>query len=334
MALPPDPPRSVYIIDAGGGVAVISLYRPPVNAMNGDVWAALLAALDACEAAAAAGAPPPVTPPLPAGAVAPPAPSPAGSGAAGTASAAAAAGAPVRAVVFASALARPVFTAGNDLAELHAPSTSRGRFVTFWVTSATFLARLYASPLHTVAAVAGACPAGGTALALACDERLAVAGGGTVLGLNEVALGIPVPAVWGRLLARVVGWAPAEALLRGGVLLPAAAAAKAGIVDELVPLPTDLRHDPAAAGRAVVAAAARRARAALRMADGGRVATKWGLRREFAAAWAADAPADAARVWALLTEPRVVATLGKVLARLARRKGDVLGEGGGERAKL
>lgn len=54
MALPPDPPRSVYITDAGGGVAVISLYRPPVNAMNGDVWAALLAALDACEAADAA----------------------------------------------------------------------------------------------------------------------------------------------------------------------------------------------------------------------------------------------------------------------------------------
>lgn len=331
--------RSVYITDVGGGVAVISLYRPPVNAMDGPVWAALLAALTACEVAAAAGEPPPVTSSLPAGAVAPPTSSSEGElggmTMATTTVAAAAAAAPVRAVVFASALPRPVFTAGNDLTELHAPSTSRPRFDAFWITSATFLARLYASPLHTVAAVAGACPAGGTALALACDERLAAAGGGTVLGLNEVALGIPVPAVWGRLLARVVGWAPAEALLRGGVLLPATAAASAGVVDVLVPVPVAASDAPSAAGRAVMAAAIGRARGQLRLSDDGRVATKRALRGGFATVWAADAPADAARVWALLTRPPVVATLGKVLASLARRKGDdAPGVAGAERAKL
>lgn len=332
------PSRSVYITNAGGGVAVISLYRPPVNAMDANVWAALLSALDACEAAAAAGEPPPVTPPLPAKAVAPPCP-PTTSAERGIE---AAMNAPVRAVVFASALPRAVFTAGNDLTELHVPSTSRTRFDSFWITSATFLARLYSSPLHTVAAVAGACPAGGTVLALACDERLALTadGGATVLGLNEVALGIPVPTVWGRLLARVVGWAPAEALLRGGVLLPAAAAASAGMVDELVAVPVtssgagNQAAASTAATRAVIAAAIRRARAQLRLADGGRVATKTALRGEFAAEWAAGAPADAARVWALLRMPQVVTTLGKVLASLARRKRDTSGEGGRGRARL
>lgn len=315
-------------------MAVISLYRPPVNAMDRHVWAALLAALTACEAAAAAGEPPPVTPPLPEGAGAPPTSFSEGmmGGGAPTATTAAA---PVRAVVFASALSRPVFTAGNDLTELHAPSTSRPRFDAFWITSATFLARLYASPLHTVAAVAGACPAGGTAVALACDERLAAASGGTALGLNEVALGIPVPTMWARLLARVVGWAPAEALLRGGLLLPATAAVSAGLVDVLVPLPA-AADGPSAAGHVVVAAAVDRARAQLRLADGGRVATKVALRGGFATEWEAGAPADAARVWALLTQPAVVATLGKVLASLARRKGDAaLGvAGGGGLAKL
>ncbi|OSX70206.1 hypothetical protein BU14_0855s0002 [Porphyra umbilicalis] len=312
---PSAPPRHVFVENVGGGVALISLYRPPVNAMNGAVWEQLLAALAACEAAAADGRPPPVTPPLPPGA----------SRAAFSTPDAKAAASPTRAIIFTSALPRPIFTAGNDISELHVPSTSRIRFDGFWVTSATFLARLYASPLHTVAAVAGACPAGGTALALACDERVAAAGGGTALGLNEVALGIPVPAMWARLLARVVGWAPAEALLRGGVMLPAAAAAKTGLVDELV--------EPGApaggrgAGEAVVTAALRRARRQLRLADPGRVATKSALRGGFAAEWAVDAPADASRVWGLLTQPAVVATLGRVLAQLAGRKGDTRGRG-------
>jgi hypothetical protein len=45
---------------------------------------------------------------------------------------------------------------------------------------------------------AGACPAGGCCLALACDIRLA--SDSCSIGLNEVALGIPVPAFWAQLM--------------------------------------------------------------------------------------------------------------------------------------
>ena len=56
--------------------------------------------------------------------------------------------------------------------ELHAPNTSRARHADFWVTQTTFLARLRRSPLITVAAIRGACPAGGCCMALWCAAAL------------------------------------------------------------------------------------------------------------------------------------------------------------------
>lgn len=40
------------------------------------------------------------------------------------------------------------------------------------MTSNVFLARLYRSPLVTLAAIKGACPAGGCCLSLCCDMRV------------------------------------------------------------------------------------------------------------------------------------------------------------------
>lgn len=40
------------------------------------------------------------------------------------------------------------------------------------MTSNKFLARLYSTRLATVAAIRGACPAGGCAISLACDYRV------------------------------------------------------------------------------------------------------------------------------------------------------------------
>ena len=59
----------------------------------------------------------------------------------------------VRGVIFTSGLAREIFTAGNDLAELYAPKTSLERYTEFWTVSSTFLARLLRSPLVTVSAL-------------------------------------------------------------------------------------------------------------------------------------------------------------------------------------
>lgn len=123
----------------------------------------------------------------------------------------------VRAVVFSSGLQRDVFSAGNDLLELYAPRTSKARYSEFWITSNRFLARLHRSRLATVAAVRGACPAGGCIISLCCDHRVMTPQGS--MGLNEVLLGIPVPKYWGLLMARVIGHRAAEGLLLPGKLV-------------------------------------------------------------------------------------------------------------------
>ena len=46
------------------------------------------------------------------------------------------------------------------------------RYRDFWVTSNVFLARLYRTPLVTIAAIKGACPAGGCCLSMCCDVRV------------------------------------------------------------------------------------------------------------------------------------------------------------------
>lgn len=92
------------------------------------------------------------------------------------------------------------------------------RYREFWVESNKFLARLYRSPLVTVAAIRGACPAGGCCMSLCCDLRIMADGPGHI-GLNEVAIGISVPLFWARLMARVVGQATAERLCQFAALV-------------------------------------------------------------------------------------------------------------------
>jgi Enoyl-CoA hydratase/isomerase len=95
------------------------------------------------------------------------------------------------------------------------------RYGEFWVLQNTFAARLYRSPLVTVAAIRGACPAAGCGIALCCDFRFMTDSGS--IGLNEVALGIPVPLYWARAMERVVGPGAADKLLQFAVRAQVAA---------------------------------------------------------------------------------------------------------------
>ncbi|CAK9004906.1 Isocitrate lyase (ICL) (Isocitrase) (Isocitratsysase) [Durusdinium trenchii] len=127
----------------------------------------------------------------------------------------------IRGVIFQSTLKkhlRNVFTAGLDIKELHAPSTSEES-----ARMRSVLSSIYGSRLATVAAINGACPAGGCMLAMCCAARRGLEGASAnshkrlaqahpnptcavedwriitydgSMGLNEVALGIPVPRVW------------------------------------------------------------------------------------------------------------------------------------------
>ncbi len=124
------------------------------------------------------------------------------------------------------------FSGGLDLKKL--PVLTDAELRTFLVAYQRSMVRLFVSKLPTVAAVTGHAIAGGTILALACDERL-MADGDFHIGLKEVALGIPLP-TFGCELARSV--LPNESLRGatqyGETYLPSQARAK-GIIDSVLP---------------------------------------------------------------------------------------------------
>jgi len=256
--------------DDGGAVATLTLARAPVNSMSLEVWEQLSAGLRAAEADM------PRT----------------------------------RALVVASGLRRPLFTAGNDINELYAPRTSEGRYRRFWRAQTGCLVAFLRSPLATVAAIGGHCPAGGCALALCCDRRVMADAPKAAIGLNEVALGIAVPRFWVRRLAQVVGERAAEELCLGGRMVPTAEAAALGLVDEVVP------HDSKELDGAARAWAEKQAR----LSPAARAETKRFVRAPLADAWWAQVDAEAAACWAGLNEEGTVRALGAVLARLSGGK--------------
>eukprot|EP00658_Telonema_sp_P-2_P065866 TRINITY_DN55016_c0_g1_i1.p1 TRINITY_DN55016_c0_g1~~TRINITY_DN55016_c0_g1_i1.p1 ORF type:complete len:326 (-),score=102.45 TRINITY_DN55016_c0_g1_i1:177-1154(-) len=213
----------------------------------------------------------------------------------------------VRGVVFTSGLKKDVFTAGLDLKELHAPSTTHPRLMNFWRTLSKTLIAIYSSGMVTIAAIPGACPAGGCCLALCCDYRIITAKGG--MGLNEAQLGIPVPRHWIRLMASIVGARKADYILQTGVIVPSPEAEQMGMVDKLVATRTEL-----------VPAAEAEMKKWLRLPDVGRQATKRELRAELADAWTQGTDDEAAGVWDCLRREDTAALLGKVMASLGGTK--------------
>ena len=170
----------------GGAILELAFARPPVNALNRDMLAALRQAV----AQAAEG----------------------GAGA----------------LVLSGS--RGVFSAGIDLAALLVVDSDG--IAALWQELWQCLRDFAACPLPLVAAITGHAPAGGAVLALCCDERV-MAAGRYEIGLNEVAIGLPVPAAVVGLFTRVIGARPAERLLLRGRMLSPAAALAAGLVDEL-----------------------------------------------------------------------------------------------------
>lgn len=126
--------------------------------------------------------------------------------------------------------AQGLFSAGVDIPALLA--LDRDGVRRFWREFFALCSTMARLPIPIVAAITGHSPAGGAVLALFCDYRV-MAQGAYRIGLNEVQVGLVVPACIQFALRRVVGSYRAERLLVAGAMLESAAALECGFVDEL-----------------------------------------------------------------------------------------------------
>jgi enoyl-CoA hydratase/carnithine racemase len=127
------------------------------------------------------------------------------------------------------------FSAGLDLAEHFPLFAGDPAAVGAWFTDyrATNM-RLFTYPRPTVAAVNGHAFAGGVITAAVCDYRVAVEDGAR-FGLNEVPIGIPMPAVYVRMLAYAGGEPLAARASLLGEIFTSAQAHALSMVHELAP---------------------------------------------------------------------------------------------------
>ena len=135
-------------------------------------------------------------------------------------------------IVFISA--KPsIFIAGADLRALE--SLTGDALRDFIALGQSVFNRIAALPCPTVAAIHGACVGGGYELCLACRRRIATAARATKIGLPETQLGI-LPA-WGgsTRLPRLIGLQNALDIILGGKTVPAKAALKRGMIDDIAP---------------------------------------------------------------------------------------------------
>ncbi|TAN08978.1 MAG: enoyl-CoA hydratase/isomerase family protein [Rhodanobacteraceae bacterium] len=123
-----------------------------------------------------------------------------------------------------------LFSAGLDIPVLL--QLDRAAMHAFWDDFFGICAALARAPIPTVAAVTGHSPAGGAVLAIFCDYRV-MARGEFRIGLNEVQVGLTVPACIQAAMRRLVGIHRAERLLTAGTMLDSDAALAVGLVDEL-----------------------------------------------------------------------------------------------------
>ena len=126
-----------------------------------------------------------------------------------------------------------MFSAGLDVPALLA--LDRAGIRGFWEEFFGVMRAIALSPIPIASAITGHSPAGGAVLAVFSDYRV-MAEGDFRIGLNEVQVGLPVPAVIAGAFARLVGPRRAEQLLVSGALIGPAEALAAGLVDRVVEL--------------------------------------------------------------------------------------------------
>ncbi len=125
-----------------------------------------------------------------------------------------------------------MFSAGLDVPLLL--TFDRSGIEGLWEEFLGLLRTLAGSPVPVGVAITGHAPAGGAVMAIFCDQRT-MAAGDYRIGLNEVEVGIALPAEMMLPLRRLVGAGQAERLAVSGLMVSPDEALRLGLVDEVVP---------------------------------------------------------------------------------------------------
>lgn len=124
------------------------------------------------------------------------------------------------------------FSIGFDLPVLL--ELDRNGMVAFFHGFEDLLLDLYTVPMPTVCAVKRHAVAGGTILMLTTDYRFA-SSGRTLVGLNEIRLGVPVPYAADLMLRQLVSERIATEMIYRGELVEASTMQAGGLVDRVLP---------------------------------------------------------------------------------------------------
>jgi enoyl-CoA hydratase len=127
------------------------------------------------------------------------------------------------------------FSAGLDFADVF-PRFARGDLdeVARWFDRfKSSILRVFTSPRRTVGALNGNAFAGGLILALSCDVRIGTEGGSR-FAINEVPVGIPMPATYTEIVRYAIGDAAAAEAILSGRIYDVAAARQAGFLHRVV----------------------------------------------------------------------------------------------------
>ncbi|KAJ2234880.1 hypothetical protein H4S00_006517 [Coemansia sp. D1744] len=127
---------------------------------------------------------------------------------------------------------RGFFSAGFSLPALY--NVDRAGFERLWVTGKHVFRRIYALPVPSIAAIDGHALGLGCVMAMACQRRFMVASERPpLIGLNEVAVGMPVPEWLATRFRDLTSTRDAELILPRGSSLSPTQAHKIGLVDSL-----------------------------------------------------------------------------------------------------
>jgi enoyl-CoA hydratase len=125
-----------------------------------------------------------------------------------------------------------IFSAGVDLKRFVDGGPEYAR--RFFPALCNLLRRLFTFEKPVVAAVNGHAVAGGCLLVFACDHRVMASGSGRI-GLPELQVGLPFPAIAHEIVRFAVPAPRVQPLVYAGATLPTDEALAAGFVEEVVP---------------------------------------------------------------------------------------------------